>query len=110
MQLFDVVCALIFPLIFPMMLHLGLLRGDDFYPRKVIGNPKIDGWLKKYILGIIFLNSILLCAAAALWKLLDSPFWFVPLLIGAPFFATQLIFIGATKVNSALESKGSSRS
>jgi hypothetical protein len=110
MQLFDVTCALIFPFIFPMMLHLGLLRGDDFYPRRVTGNPKIDGWLKKYILIIIFLNSVLLCAAAALWKLLDSHFWFIPLLIGVPFFVTQLFFIGATKVNSALESKRSSRS
>lgn len=85
----ETVLAAVFLLMAPLLLHLGALRGAEFYPEKPTGVVVVDAVLYRWLKPIIMMNGVLLSLAFLLWKLHDSELWAIPLILFIPLVILQ---------------------
>jgi len=93
----EVGLASVFILIAPMMLHLGALRGAEFYPQKPTGKPFMDAILYRWLKPIIAVNGVLLSIAFLLWRLLGSGLWVIPIILFIPLGLLQVVALITAK-------------
>ncbi|MEI6486999.1 MAG: hypothetical protein WCO11_12150 [Sphingomonadales bacterium] len=93
----ELAFSAIFILMAPLLLHLGALRGADFYPQEPTGKPFVDAILYKWLKPIIFTNGVLLSLAFLFWRLLDARLWTVPLIFVIPLTLLQSVALIISK-------------
>jgi hypothetical protein len=90
--------AATFLLMAPMLLHLGALRGAEFYPQKRTGSPLMDAILYRWQKPIIVVNGVLLSLSFLLWKLTFSSFWLIPVILFVPLALLQVAALVTAKI------------
>ena len=94
----ETVLASILILMAPMLLHLGALRGADFYPQKPTGKPLMDAISYRWLKPIIAVNGVLLSSAFLLWRLFASGWWVIPIVLFIPLAFLQVAALITAKV------------
>lgn len=92
-----------FVLIAPLMLHLGALRGAEFYPDRAAKSDRANAIMFRWIKPAICLNGALLAMGFALWRLADGSLWILPVAVSMPTLAFQVTFLAIAVFQDTLK-------
>jgi hypothetical protein len=97
----EIVLWSVFLLFFPYAAHAGAIGGDRWRPEpKGVLDSRIGRIVIRHMNLILLANGVFAASIYLVWKVVGSPYYWIPVIVGMPTIVAQFVLAGASAAQS----------